>query len=322
MSDNYRRFLNSARLADLALAARRVLGLPYLSQASFLPEIAAADAARIAALARRARGDTPVPILVLGIMPRSGTNFLRDLLAEHPDTHADPGRLYEFPLLQAAGSAAAFMDDFILRFPVNAEVVTRWDALALCAGGWLRVLQDEAGGRRILLKSPHVENLSLAPLVFAGAKIVLCLRDGRDVVDSTLRTFGRWSPARKSFRQLALNWKLGAESIMAYAEGGPRAHPDVVVVRYEDLLEAPEPTMRGLLDQLGLDTARYDFGKVRAMPVRGSSRSTLDQAQRWQPQPQTADFNPLGRWKNWPPARLARFHALAGDALKEAGYDG
>jgi hypothetical protein len=321
MSSSYISLLKSARLADLPRQALRILGLPYLSRADFLPEIGLAAEARVAELSRAARGPGPAPILVLGVMPRSGTNFLRDLLAAHPDVHADPGRLYEYPLLQVAPGAAALMDDFIARFPLNAEVLTRWDALGLLAGAWLGALQREAGARRILLKSPHVQNLTLATSVFAGAKIVLCLRDGRDVIDSSLNTFSRRSLSRKTFRQLAQEWRLGTEAILSYDAGGSRACADVVVIRYEEVVEAPEPALRRVFDAVGLDAGRYDFTKVSAMPVRGSSRSRAAEADRWQPEDRNADFRPVQRWASWPPARKARFDRIAGKVSREAGYE-
>jgi len=318
---SYLRLLRATRLEDLPRQVLRVLGLAYLTRADFLPEVSADEAARVAELSRNARGGGPAPILLLGVMPRSGSNFLRDLIAAHPGVHADPGRLYEFPLLQVASSAGALMQDFVARFPRNAEVVSRWDALGLLAGAWLGELQREAGEKQILLKSPHVQNLTLAPHVFAGAKIVLCLRDGRDVIDSSLKTFGRWSLSRKTFGQLAQEWRLGAEAILGFDEGGPQAMPDVTVVRYEELVAAPEPTLRRVFSRIGLDPGAYDFTKVAAMPVRGSSRAEGQDDARWQPQERSADFKPVRRWASWTPARKARFERIAGQVSKEAGYE-
>lgn len=321
MSSSVLTLVRATRLGDMPTQIRRVVGLPYLSRADFLPDVSPSEAARAAALSRGARGDGPAPIIVLGVMPRSGSNFLRDLIAAHPGVHPDPGRLYEFPLLQVAGSAGALMQDFVARFPRNAEVVSHWDALGLLAGAWLGELQREAGEKRILLKSPHVQNLTLAPHVFAGASLVLCLRDGRDVIDSSLKTFSRWSLSRKTFGQLAQEWRLGAEAILAFDEGGPLAIPEVTVVRYEALVEDPEPVLRGVLERIGLDPVAYDFGKVGAMPVRGSSRAEGRDESRWQPQERSPDFRPVRRWAGWTQARKDRFERIAGRVSKEAGYE-
>lgn len=319
--DRYRKILTSQRLPDLVRLSRRVLGLNYLKPEDFLPDISPTDAARLADLARNARGEGPAPILVMGVMPRSGTNFIRDLLAQHPDVHADPGRYYEFPLLHAARGMGGFADEFLSYFPRNAEIMGRWDPLALLAGAWMRELQREAGSRHILLKCPHVQNLTLAPLIFPDAKIVLCVRDGRDVIDSTQRTFGRWSPARKTFAQLSEEWRLGVEAIYAVAEAPRQTDADVVVLRYEDVVTDTRSAMRNLLERMGLQSNGYPFTKLDAMPVRGSSRSKASDDTRWQPEAKTADFNPVRRWADWPAPRKARFDRIAGPSLRLAGYD-
>jgi protein-tyrosine sulfotransferase len=312
---------NWIRVGDIVPMLRRVLGLRYLTLDNFLPPVGdEADAARIRGLALRARGAGPAPFLIFGVMPRSGTNYVRDILAAHPDVWADPGRLYEFPLLHAARGAAAQMDELIAYFPPNAEVVGRYDGLAMLAGGWLRELQSEAGDRHILLKSPHVQNLTLAPLIFPGAKILLCMRDGRDVIDSTLRTFSRRTISRKTFSQLAWEWRHAAEAIQAFDKGGRFWTPDMLVVRYEDLVTDHGPTLDRMLDHLGLDPSGFDRRRSAELPVRGSSRSSLVDAARWQPQSRTDDFKPIGRWTSWSAGRKARFERIAGDVLERAGY--
>lgn len=319
MQSNHRRVLSTVRLGDISKLAFRLAGAPYLSTSDFRPEISAEDGERLSGLARRARGDGPAPILVLGVMPRSGTNAVRDAIALHPDVYADPGRLYEFPLLHAADAAAVFMDQFHSYFPRNAEVTHRHDALAMLAGAWLRELQLEAGDKRILLKSPHVQNLFLAPHIFPDAKIVLCLRDGRDVVDSSLRTFSRVSLARKTFAQLATEWKFAAEAIVGATQA--IAMQDMVTLaRFEDLQDAPSQTVTAVLNGIGLDVANYDMEAFANLPVRGSSRSTATDDSRWQPETRSAHFKPVNRWHAWSDKRKARFDRIAGQALEQAGY--
>jgi protein-tyrosine sulfotransferase len=320
MSNDTGRMLRAMRLGDIYPLARRVLGLSYLDSEDYLPEIGPEAADRLRGIALRARGEGPSPILIFGVMPRSGTNFLRDVIALHPDVCPDPGRLYEFPLLHAARAASSFMDSFLAYFPRNAEMLTSWDGLALMAGAWLRELQREAGDRRILLKSPHVQNIGLLPVIFPASKSVLCLRDGRDVLESSLGTFSRASLARKTFRQLACEWKLGTEAILTFDKGGRNEHPDVMVLCYEELLSQQDATLERLLDHLELDPSGYDREALARLPVRGSSRSSRAAEGRWQPQARDARFSPVGRWADWSPARKARFDRIAGEVLERAGY--
>lgn len=313
--------LRTARLADIGHLSRRVLGLPYMSREDFLPTLSYEAAARLSGLSRRARGDGPAPVIVLGVMPRCGTNFLHDLLALHPDVYPDPGTLYEFPLLSVTGAARALRDEFVLRFPRNAENVHELDLLAMLAGAWLGELRREAGSAPILLKSPHVNGVGLAPHIFSGARIILCLRDGRDVVDSTLKSFSRFSLGRKTFGQLSREWRLGAEAIASFRPGGENAHPDVIVVRYEDLISDLKANVSVILQHAGLAADRYDLDAAATLPVRGSSRSSAVGDDRWKPEARTADFKPLRRWENWSQARKDQFIRIAGPSLSAAGYE-
>ena len=320
-SDGMRDKLSNMRLSQTGRLLKRLFGLQYLRPDDFMPHISPQQADRITELSRQARGDAPPAILVLGVMPRSGTNFVRDLLALHPDIHADPESVYEFPLLHAAEGARAFMTEFFSYFPRNSETLSEWDGLALLAGAWLGHWQSMAGDRHILLKCPHVQNLGLAPYVFPDAKIFLCVRDGRDVIDSTMRTFPRFSLKRKTFSQLASEWRLGTEAICTFAEDGPNTNPNIMLVRYEDVVAEPEKSVSSFLAHAGLDPETYPIDRVTMMPVRGSSRSTAANDERWQPEAKTADFNPVQRWANWSNAKKTRFARLAGPTLKVAGYD-
>jgi hypothetical protein len=313
--------LRMARASDLGRYLRRLLGLRYLKRADFLPAVDAEEARRLEALSRRARGEGPAPVLILGVMPRCGSNFLRDLVALHPGTHPDPSELYEFPLLACAPAAQALRDEFVVRFPRNADKVGRYDLLAMTAGAWLRELQREAGDKAILLKDPHAHAIGLAPYIFADAKIVLCLRDGRDVIESTMKTFSRRSLARKTFGQLSQEWKLAAEAFASFKPGGENWHPNVLLVRYEDVVADLEGQVGKVLEHAGLPLDLYDLDAALSLPVRGSSRSSATGTDRWKPQDPSASFAPVRRWEAWSLRRKEQFRRIAGPSLRAAGYE-
>lgn len=317
-----KRHLSYLRFNDAFVHLRRVLGLRYLSANDFLPEYPQADLERLATIARRVRGETmPPAVFVLGVLPRSGTNFVRDALALHPALFPNPRRIWEFPLLDVARGANALQEEFLAMFPRNAEVMGPLDMFGYLAGAWMRDLQADApDGRRILLKNPHMRNLSLATAAFPGDKLVLVIRDGRDVVESSLKTFSGRRLARKTFAQIAEEWSLASSAALAFAEGGPRTHPDVTVLRYEDLVTDPRRTLPGLLRRLDLDPDAVDLDAVEALPVRGSSRTVADGRTGWKPQPRDTGFNPIRRWESWPAPRKRLFDRIAGDAISKAGY--
>lgn len=298
----------------------RAAGLPAWRYHDFIRAIDPATAHRLATIAHEVRGrDYRPAIFVHGVLPRSGTNYLANSLALHPDVAGFPRRLWEFPLLHVVPGAQALQSEFLAMFPRNAEVMRPYELLAYLAGGWLASLQHEAGNRHVLLKSPHVQNLYIFPHLFPRDKLVLCLRDGRDVVASTFATFGN-RLLRKSFRQLVTEWKLAAEAVLSFDSGGPHAHPNVVVIRYEDLVQSPGTTVQAMLAQLALDPARYPFDALAGMPVYGSSANTASGEARWQPALRENGFNPIGRWQEWPPWRKRLFARMAGDTLLRAGY--
>ncbi len=310
------------RVGQLPRFARRALGRPVARSEDFAPPLSPAEAARLAEIAALVRGPSPRPaIFIHGVLPRSGTNFLADALALHPDVHLNPGRLWEYPLLYVAPGSMALQHEFLSMYRPNGEVMVRYELLGYLASAWLVALQHEAGARHMLFKSPHVQGIGLFRHLFPNDILLLCLRDGRDVIQSSLKTFGRWSPLSKGFAQLAWEWRHGTEAILTFESAGPNAHPRAVVVRYEALVERPNETMGAVMAHAGLDPARYDFAALSGLPVRGSSAIETAADERWLPQHRPERFEPVGRWRaGWTAGARRRFKAIAGATLVRAGY--
>jgi protein-tyrosine sulfotransferase len=314
--------LSYVRLPQLYRYGRRAVGLPAARKGDFMIELPPGEHERLRAIATVVRGpDSPPAIFVHGGLPRSGTNFLADALALHPHVHAHPGRLWEFPLLYVAPGAEALQREFLSMFRRNAEVMGRFDLLAYLASGWLAALQKETGERRVLLKSPHVQNLALFRHIFPNDTLLLCLRDGRDVIQSSLRTFARWHLRSKGFSELAREWRYGTEAILSFEPGGENAYTNAKVVRYEALVENTEAVVHDTLLHSRLEPDVFDFDALRRLPVRGSSSLAGQGDQRWAPHDKPRDFHPIGRWRAaWSRRQKRRFKALAGAALIQAGY--
>ncbi|MGH6920500.1 MAG: sulfotransferase family protein [Geminicoccaceae bacterium] len=314
--------LSYARLSQLYRYGRRAVGLPAARQGDFMVQLPPGEPARLRAIATAVRGPAAPPaIFVHGVLPRSGTNFLVDALALHPHVHAHPGRLWEFPLLYVAPGAEALQREFLSMFRRNAEVMGRFDLLAYLASGWLAALQKEAGERRLLLKSPHMQNLALFRHIFPYDTLLLCLRDGRDVIQSSLNTFARWHLRSKGFAELAREWRYATEAILSFEPGGEHAYGNAKVVRYEALVEDTAAVVHDTLRHARLDPEVFDFDALRRLPVRGSSSLASRGDQRWAPHEKPKDFQPVGRWRQaWSRRAKRRFKAIAGTALIQAGY--
>lgn len=303
----------SLRLVDLPRTAKRLLGLPEDSDFSFSLHPSPDEHAATVKAARLARGAAASAIFVHGILPRSGSNFAANLLAMHPDLHAFPGDLWEVPTLATARASLAWRHEWLARFPENARHVSRFEPLAWTANGMMRCLQDHAPKKRLLLKSPHLKHASLFDCVFPGDKLVIILRDGRDIIASSRATF-KDRLVSKGFRQLATEWRQATELAMKLEAQGH------LLWRYEELVADPEGMLRRDLKKLQLDEARFPFRELNNLPVFGSSTDQREGSQRWNPSKKPRNFNPVGRGQSLGARKLRSFANIAGQTMAKAGY--
>jgi hypothetical protein len=267
----------------------------------------------VAALMQRAD-----PIFLLGVTPRSGTNFLWDLLLLHPRCAAARSPIREDLLLEhvdlllAYTSAVrrswdpawgAFADDLPDRFH---------EALGEGLISFLWVDRE----RRLLTKSPTVKNVDRFFTFFPRARLLILVRDGRAVVQSCMATFG-WD-----FDTAARRWARAADEIRRFDDRHRHRRLPYRIVRYEDLLDDLQPTLAGILDFLDLDRDAFDFEAAARLPVRGSSvhfgpgRDSVH----WEPVEKDATFDPRVRWHRWAPELHQRFDWIAGRQLRHFGY--
>jgi len=314
--------LRFVRFAQADRLVRRVIGLPDVAAEDFLFSIDPVETSRLGAVARRVRGAAYRPaVFVNGVLPRSGTNYIANALALHPAIAAFPRRLFEFPLLELGPGACALRHEWLAHYPENGSLVRDHELFAYLASAWLADLQADSPDRHLLFKSPHLRQLSLFRATLPDDRLVICLRDGRDVVASALSSFREHSRfTRKSFRQLVHEWRLATEAALACAADGPLAHPHTILVRYEDMVADQAAEMRRLLGALGLELDDYPYDRLAQLPVFGSSARRPDGTWRWQQATRDSAFNPVGRYANWPERRKRAFERLAGDTLRRAGY--
>jgi hypothetical protein len=233
------------------------------------------------------RPSTRPPIFVAGCA-HSGTTLLRTLLGRHSGIH------------EVGGESSLFCKPSAAR--KRARVMRRWTRRALAEGK-----------HRWVEKTPnHVFHLAEILADRPDARIVLMLRDGRDVVYS-LRDRGHvYGPWTNDFSGAARKWADAVRAGIAFAE---RVH----TVRYEDLVADPERTLLALAAFLD---ERFEPRMLqgRVTPEKGERRGR-DNAEyrRWQ-----ADqpiFDARGRWRReMTDADKRVFKETAGDLLIELGY--
>lgn len=255
----------------------------------------------------------PQPIFVLGLLPRSGTNHLWDLLGLHPDTEL-MRPVFEDHLVRWTPHLVHYVEDVSRRWSPEWEVPPSESAdLLRSLGDGVCAWITGGSQRHVVTKMPSVENIHLFFEVFGPRPAVVVVRDGRSLSESGVRTFG-WTYER-AFRAYA----AAAQELLDLTATAPagRAH----IVRFEDLVQRPGDTIRRVCVHCGLDPDRFPYDRVEDVPVRGSSALAHSGGTvHWAPTDKPDDFAPVERWQSWSPRVHRRFARLAGPQQLALGY--
>lgn len=261
-------------------------------------------------------------VFVIGVHRRCGSNFLGDALRLCPDFQ-EPDPLAEDYLLEHAPLLVEYAERtaegrYRKRFARDEDYQEcRRRLLRRIGDGLVGFLRDHVEpGRRLLTRTPDPDNLDRFFDLFPDSLLVLLVRDGRDVVESSAKS---WPGEPYSYWMRA--WSYGARRMLDFMGGAGRARPDAwKLVRYEDLL-AGRAAVEDLLRFVGVDPAGYPWDRFEALPLRGSSTHRGGREElHWQPVERPKDFKPVGRWQSWSWWRKRQFQCLAGRESNELGY--
>jgi hypothetical protein len=256
-------------------------------------------------------------------MNRCGTNYLCDMLRLHP-AFKPPRLVVEDYALKHSDLLIKYAEQTFRRWgsgKIPLDDATKARLVGSIGAGIVSFLGDQLDQQyRILTKTPSPDNLDKFFLLFPGAKLLVLVRDGRDVVESAARSWRR-VPRPYWMRR----WKKGARSILKFQDGVGRGLEGSrwALVRYEDLINHKEETVRRILDLLDLDTSLFNWEKLPRLPLRGSSSHFGEEGQlNWRLVPKPGDFRPVGRWATWSPLQKSMFKMIAGRELIRLGYAG
>lgn len=251
-------------------------------------------------------------------MHRSGTNLLHDLLSLHPEVEDVDRPVWENFFLGKVHRLEAFQHS------VAREWGDDWgldesdvhELRKLLGDAIQQFLARGRDSRFVVTKTPSVHNLHRFFDFFPDACLLVLVRDGRAVVESGVRSFG-WD------RDMATRtWVHYARLVDATRTEFADRPGRFSVVRYEDLVRDPWPTLDHVFSLLGLDAGRIDPESVENLPVRGSSNLAEDGGDvHWRPVEPPPSFDPLSRFADWSPARHRRFNHLAAAELRLFGYE-
>jgi protein-tyrosine sulfotransferase len=255
-------------------------------------------------------------VIIHGIMPRSGTVYVGELLRLHPDLQAYPRDLFEAPMLQVSDAINRVQRRFLRAYRHNSDKISDDEFLALFATAFIAHLYSEVPEEsRILLKVPGVHYLHRFFKAFPLENLLVVIRDGRDVVESTRRTW-----PQLGFPSICRRWRRSADMVLACDKHFAKKESGYWLARFEDAVNDPVAFVREVCIRFNLDESTYPFGKISDIPVRGSSSLGVQKSVTWNPIEKPTTFTPERRWVNWSRRKKRIFKRIAGRALIDLGY--
>jgi hypothetical protein len=254
---------------------------------------------------------------------RSGTTLLRMILNAHPEVAVPPESRFIVELYRSDEVRA---EDFLARLDSHQQWAS-WDTpienVRSQLAGMTTLSYPEAieaaymafaknrNKKRYGDKTPrYIEHIPLLSRLWPEAKFVHLVRDGREVALSYADVpFGPSTVAKA-----AALWKervvLGVKQGRAL---GPKRYAEM---RYERLLANPQEEIERLCSFLDLDfdPAMLDYSERARSEV-------LDRAKLYNPHV-TKSITKTRSWdEQMPPSQVEVFEAVAGDTLRELGYE-
>ena len=264
--------------------------------------------------------DAFAPAFVVGF-PRSGTTLLATLLSRHSRIAAPPETRFMEEVVVGAADRAAMLDrvrrnrrcrDLGLD---DAAIASRFLEGPPTYDWLFRVLLESyagAAGRQLVVEKSPIHLLHVATLAewYPDARFLLLVRDGRDCVLSLKRV--PW--AHDSMLRHAAEWRRRMGAARRLLDNrGLRLH----VVRYEDLVQAPETELRAAMAFLGLA-----FEPAQLLPSR-TVPPIPDWESAWKAKAnEMPDRNRVSAWRRGSnPRTLRLMESVMGDTLTAWGYE-
>ncbi len=261
------------------------------------------------------RGDYPPAVLIHGIQQRSGTVFLGELLRLHPALHAFPNDIWEIPLLQNIDHAFELQHSFNEDYRHNKGKTDDGLFVPLIGAAFINYLYSHTDGTKpILMKQPSVAQLDQFPLLFPKERLVIIIRDGRDVVSSMIKT---WPHIQ--FADACANWDTAAREIINYQQKFP-APDSHTLVKYETCVSDPRTVIEQIFTYLNIDPTAFPYDKLDDVKVIGSSKLHKPGEVEWNHAEKPKEFKTSGSWEAWNEDQKRVFQKQCSESMQALGY--
>ena len=285
----------------------------------------------------------PAPFVVG--LTRSGTTLLRMMLDAHHDLTIPPETHFVPDLIKAArdgGDAEAMLaamtsnrtwgdfgigeDEMLARL----NAVGRGDAAA-AVRAFFDAYAERQGKSRWGDKTPaYMLSVQRIGRALPESRFVHLIRDGRDVaLSQRARALNEQPPPAEQAARWVKRIRKAREQALALK--GPR----YVEARYEDLVREPEATLRRVCDfvELPWDPGMLTYheragerleemaGKLRSVDHHAEQRAGY-RIENHAPTTKPPNPSKLDKWRHeMPPKDAAAYESVAGELLRELGYE-
>lgn len=272
-----------------------------------------------AALARREGGDGTggdgagaTPIFFIGF-PRSGTTLMEQILGSHPALQTSG----ELPALETVLQSLGKVAKREIDYPQDLETLSDDQLEALRQLYWRCFeadLKAPPGERTVVDKNPY--NLLYLPLMralFPSAKVIMALRDPRDVCLSNFMQIFAVNHAMVQMKDARATAQFYVDLMALWREARDGLGFDWLEYRYEDLVDDFDATVARVLEFLGLawDEGVRDYAQT--------AKDTIVSTPSYTGVTGKLSRKAIGRWKNYA-TPMGEAFALLGDDVRALGY--
>lgn len=194
----------------------------------------------------------PAPIFLVGF-PRSGTTLMEQILSAHPEVFTTNEEDIIYGLVSRSAELLqrniAYPDDLQDWNTSTIEPLQRryWDDAAALFG-------EEVRKKRLVDKQPfNFVHLPMILRLYPEARILMMIRDPRDVTLSCFMQSFNFNPAMANFYTLESACRLYHEAMGLYLRYKEILPLHILEVRYEELVQDVAPHARNILEFAGLE---------------------------------------------------------------------
>ena len=257
------------------------------------------------------------PIFIIGITGRSGTHYIAQLLKRHK-VIVNNSLIREDHFISELNYLELYVKNISYYWrkknknnKEHEEKIINNLKIGL-GNGIINSVPTKKQAKYFLLGTPYTHNISLFPDYFPSQKMLIIIRNAKDVVESGVRS-KFWN-----YEEGLELWNRSAKRIIEFKK---QSKYPFLIVKYEDLFTSTIEELSKIFNYLDLKLEDFPIEELKKIPVQGSS-DAKNEKNSWEYKNIKKDvhFKPLNRSENWSLIRKWRFNWKCGKNSEILNY--